>query len=276
MRPPGSGLLEPVRPRIVQFQCFRVSQVKPQAFHKFAPLIGTSGWTYDGWRGPFYPDRERKRDWLRFYAARFPTTEINGSFYRTPSLEAVRCWRDDTPESFRFAWKASKFITHWKRLSEKCDNSIALMETRLETLEPKVAAVLFQLPPQLPKNRERLDSFLRMLPRHHRYAFEFRYRSWYDDDILETLRERDVALCISDHHDAPAPRETTASHVHIRGHGPAGHYRDSYSSRTLDRWADAVTTWQRQRRIVLGYFDNDQKAAAPKDARRLIVRLRSH
>ena len=247
--------------------------MNPQALLKFAPLIGTSGWTYGGWRGPFYPDSERKRDWLRFYAMRFPTTEINGSFYRTPSLEAVRCWRDDTPGNFRFAWKASKFITHWKRLSEKCDNSIALMETRLKALEPKVAAVLFQLPPQFPKNRERLDCFLQMLPRRHCYAFEFRHRSWYDDDILEMLRQRNVALCISDHHDAPAPWEVTASHVYVRGHGPSGRYRDSYSSRALDRWADAIAGWRSQRRTVLVYFDNDQKAAAPKDARRLIARL---
>ena len=247
--------------------------MSPQISRKSAHLIGTSGWTYDGWRGPFYPPRERRGDWLRFYAARFPTTEINGSFYRTPTLQAVQAWRDDTPANFRFAWKASKFITHWKRLSDKCDNSLALMETRLSALAPKVAAVLFQLPPQFQKDRERLVSFLQMLPSRHRYAFEFRHRSWYDDDILETLRERNVALCISDHHDAPSPWEATASHIYVRGHGPAGHYRDSYSGRTLDRWADAIATWQRQRRAVLVYFDNDQKAAAPKDARRLIMRL---
>lgn len=156
--------------------------MSPQISRKSAPLIGTSGWTYDGWRGPFYPPRERRGDWLRFYAARFPTTEINGSFYRTPTLQAVQAWRDDTPANFRFAWKASKFITHWKRLSDKCDNSLALMETRLSALAPKVAAVLFQLPPQFQKDRERLVSFLQMLPSRHRYAFEFRHRSWYDDD----------------------------------------------------------------------------------------------
>ena len=93
--------------------------------------IGTSGWTYDGWRGPFYPRHLAKAKWLCWYANQFPTTEINGSFYRTPSLKAVAVWRDQTPKDFLFAWKASKFITHWKRLSENCANSIELMETRL-------------------------------------------------------------------------------------------------------------------------------------------------
>jgi hypothetical protein len=118
--------------------------------------IGTSGWTYDGWRGRFYPEEVPRKHWLRHYASRFPTTEINGSFYRTPSLEAVGAWRDDTPRDFVFAWKASKFITHWKRLTTKCESSIALMETRLDALAPKVAAVLFQLPPQFAMDRERL------------------------------------------------------------------------------------------------------------------------
>ena len=106
-------------------------------------FIGTSGWTYDGWRGPFYLETLRKSDWLTWYASQFPTTEINGSFYRTPSLDAVRSWRDQTPRDFLFAWKASKFITHWKRLGETCPHSIELMESRLKALSPKVGAVLF-------------------------------------------------------------------------------------------------------------------------------------
>jgi uncharacterized protein YecE (DUF72 family) len=126
-------------------------------------FIGTSGWTYDGWRGRFYLETLRKSDWLAWYASQFPTTEINGSFYRTPSLDAVRSWRDQTPRDFLFAWKASKFITHWKRLGETCPNSIELMESRLKALSPKVGAVLFQLPPQFSKNRDRLASFLEML-----------------------------------------------------------------------------------------------------------------
>src|SRR5688572_9004901 len=140
-----------------------------------SPLwIGTSGWTYDGWRGMFYPADVPKRLWLRWYSGRFSTAEINGSFYRTPSLEAVKAWREQTPDDFVFAWKASKFITHWKRLTEKCKNSLELMESRLKMLGPKLGPVLFQLPPQFLANRERLGSFCKMLNKRRRlYAFEF-------------------------------------------------------------------------------------------------------
>ena len=184
-------------------------------------LIGTSGWSYDGWRGSFYPEDIPKRCWLQYYASVFSSAEINGSFYRTPSLEAVRRWRDETPSDFTYAWKASKFITHWKRLTPKCRNSIALMKTRLKALGPKAAVVLFQLPPQFGKDEPRLRSFLKMLPNDYRYAFEFRDPAWYEDDVLRSLAERDVALCISDHHDAPAPFEVTAGHVYLRGTGRA-------------------------------------------------------
>jgi uncharacterized protein YecE (DUF72 family) len=238
-------------------------------------LIGTSGWTYDGWRGPFYPKDLPRKDWLAWYGNRFQTTEINGSFYRTPSLPAVRDWREQTPKQFCFAWKASKFITHWKRLSAKSDNSIDLMVSRLEVLKPKVAAVLFQLPPQFQKNCERLASFLKMLPRRYRYAFEFRHDSWYEDDVLDLLREHDVSLCLSDHHDAPSPWKATARHVYVRGHGPSGRYKDNYPEETLRVWAREIRKWRRQRRKVLVYFDNDQKSAAPKDAQRLKEMLKA-
>jgi uncharacterized protein YecE (DUF72 family) len=235
--------------------------------------IGTSGWTYDGWRGPFYPADLPRKDWLSWYAAQFASAEINGSFYRTPSLEAVAAWRDQTPGEFLFAWKASKFITHWKRLTEKCANSIELMETRLEVLGPKLGVVLFQLPARFTKNSERLSSFLRMLPRSHLYAFEFRHKSWYDDEIFRILHRSNISLCLSDHHDAPAPWQTTARHVYVRGHGPGGRYRDNYPPKTLRAWACHIHQWRRQRRTVFVYFDNDQKSAAPKDAKALLALL---
>jgi uncharacterized protein YecE (DUF72 family) len=236
-------------------------------------FIGTSGWSYDGWRGLFYPEGVPKKQWLGWYATQFQTTEINGSFYRTPSLEAVRAWRDQSPKDFLFAWKASKFITHWKRLGKNSVNSIALMQTRLEALAPKVGAVLFQLPPHFSKDCARLASFLEMLPRHYPYAFEFRHQSWYHDEVFDLLRKHDVSLCLSDHHDAPAPWEVTAQHVYIRGHGPGGRYKDNYPAATLRSWARRIARWREQRRPVFVYFDNDQKSAAPADARRLLDML---
>ncbi len=232
--------------------------------------IGTSGWTYRGWRGSFYPRELPAKRWLAFYAEHFSTAEINGSFYRTPSLEAVRAWRDQTPDGFLFAWKASKFITHWKRLTEKCRNSLDLLETRLKVLEPKIGPILFQLPPQFKANRERLGAFLKMLNKKRCYAFEFRDPSWYEPPILKLLECHNIALCLSDHHDAPAPWETTAGHVYIRGHGPTGQYKDRYPKATLDRWAQSIAEWRKKRLAVYCYFDNDQKTAAPKDAERLV------
>mgnify|MGYP000863211485 CR=1 FL=1 len=140
-------------------------------------------------------------------------------------------------------------------------------------MAPKIAAVLFQLPPSLKKDCERLRAFLHMLPHGHRYAFEFRHKSWYQDDAFELLHKHKVAFCISDHADAPAPWEVTTDLVYVRGHGPGGQYRGSYPKRTLERWADTIKKWARQRRDVLVYFDNDQKAAAPGDAERLIALL---
>jgi len=236
--------------------------------------IGTSGWTYNDWRGSFYPLTIPKKKWLSWYSERFATVEINGSFYRTPSLEAVRAWRDQTPQDFIFAWKASKFITHWKRLTDQCQNSLELLETRLRALDPKVGPVLFQLPPQFKVNKERLASFLRLLNAKRRYAFEFRDAGWYEPRILDLLREFNIALCISDHHDAPAPWDVTAEQVYIRGHGPTGHYKDRYPKKRLERWAKAIDEWKSKRLIVYCYFDNDQKTAAPNDALRLIEILK--
>jgi uncharacterized protein YecE (DUF72 family) len=228
--------------------------------------VGTSGWHYDSWRGPFFPDDVPKKDWLRWYAGRLPTAELNGVFYRTPTVEAVRGWYAQTPDNFLFAWKASKFITHWKRLGPTSPNSIALMEQRLRLLRHKAGPVLFQLPPQFTANRERLLSFLKLLRAKRHYAFEFRHPSWYEGAILDVLRDHDIALCLSDHHDAPAPWIVTARHVYVRGHGPGGRYKGHYPETVLREWARDIRKWRRQRRTVYVYFDNDQKSAAPRDA----------
>jgi uncharacterized protein YecE (DUF72 family) len=233
-------------------------------------FVGTSGWSYQSWRGPFFPKEVKIKDHLRFYASQFNSTELNGVFYRTPTIEAVRGWREQTPADFLFAWKASKFITHWKRLGPTSKNSIALMESRLKLLGPKAGPVLFQLPPQFKADRERLAAFLKLLNRCRPYAFEFRHNSWYEDGILDLLREHDISLCLSDHRDAPSPWEVTARHVYVRGHGPGGAYKDHYSDKTLRNWAADIRKWKRQRRTVFVYFDNDQKSAAPKDALRLM------
>jgi uncharacterized protein YecE (DUF72 family) len=233
-------------------------------------LIGTSGWHYDSWRGPFFPKGLPLKEQLKFYAGQFPTTELNGVFYRTPTPEAVKGWRAQTGSDFVFAWKASKFITHWKRLSENSVNSLELLESRLSLLGRKAGPVLFQLPPNFQANADRLASFFKLLSKKRRYSFEFRHPSWYEPRIMRLLREQNVSLCISDHHDAPAPWKRTADFVYVRGHGPGGRYRDHYGEAALAGWARRIRSWKRQGCDVFVYFDNDQKSAAPADARRLI------
>jgi uncharacterized protein YecE (DUF72 family) len=232
-------------------------------------LIGTSGWHYQSWRGRFYPKGLPIKNELQYYASQFPTTELNGVFYRTPTREAVRSWREQTGKDFVFAWKASKFITHWKRLSEKSVNSLELLEERLSLLGEKAGPVLFQLPPNFVADAGRLASFLKLLSKKRRYSFEFRHPGWYAPRILRLLSEHNISLCLSDHHDAPAPWKRTADFVYVRGHGPGGRYRDHYPPEVLGHWAKRIRSWKRQGCDVYVYFDNDQKSAAPADALKL-------
>jgi uncharacterized protein YecE (DUF72 family) len=232
-------------------------------------LIGTSGWHYESWRGPFFPKGLLVRHQLPYYASQFKTAELNGVFYRTPTEAAVRGWRETTGRDFVFAWKASKFITHWKRLSENSDSSLALMESRLSLLGDKVGPVLFQLPPRFEVNADRLASFFKLLSKKRRYSFEFRHPSWYTPRILRMLAEENISLCLSDHHDAPAPWQRTADFVYVRGHGPGGHYKGNYPAETLAAWIKRISSWSRQGFDVFVYFDNDQKSAAPADALKL-------
>ena len=235
--------------------------------------IGTSGWHYASWRGPFFPSGLMVKHQLSYYASQFGTTELNGVFYRTPSTQAVTSWRDRTGHDFVFAWKASRFITHWRRLSPASADSVKLMDQRLSLLGEKAGPVLFQLPPTMTADHERLARFLKLLRRTRRYTVEFRHPSWYTPRTMRLLADRNIALCISDHRDAPSPWERTADFVYVRGHGPGGHYKGHYSEQTLRGWADDFLTWKQRGFDVYAYFDNDQKSAAPADALSLKRRI---
>jgi uncharacterized protein YecE (DUF72 family) len=217
----------------------------------------------------FYPKGLPVKNQLQYYASQFSTTELNGVFYRTPTPEAVRAWRDQTGDDFVFAWKASKFITHWKRLSSKSVNSLELLENRLSLLGHKAGPVLFQLPPQFEADVDRLASFCKLLTKKRRYSFEFRHPSWFAPAIFKLLSQQNISLCISDHHDAPAPWKRTADFIYIRGHGPQGRYKGHYSREALGNCARHIRTWKKRGYDVFVYFDNDQKSAAPADALKL-------
>lgn len=231
--------------------------------------IGTSGWHYADWWGPFYPETLKKKDALSHYVTRFNATELNAPFYRTPTEDAVRNWAGSTPDDFRFAWKASRFITHWRRLNVD-QNSMDLLESRLALLGDKLGPVLFQLPPQMKIDRERLAGFIKALHPKRRCAFEFRHPSWYDASILALLADHGMSLCLSDHASAPAPREATADWVYIRNHGPTGRYHGNYSEDALADWADDIARWREEGRDIWCFFDNDVKSAAPADAAKLL------
>lgn len=233
-----------------------------------AVRIGTSGWIYSHWRGAFYPEALKSAGWFRFYASRFDTCEINASFYRLPSEKAVAGWASAAPPGFLFAWKVSNYLTHAKRLKDPAD-SLALIFGRMRGLGVHSGPALFQLHPRMKRDDDRLEALLAQLPGDFSHAIEFRHPSWYAEAVFERLEAHEVALCISDHQDAPSPWVETAPLVYLRAHGPAGDYRGRYSDAVLDEWAGRIADAREKGRTIYAYFDNDIGAEAPRDAVRL-------
>jgi uncharacterized protein YecE (DUF72 family) len=231
-------------------------------------FVGTSGWAYDHWAGPFYPEDLAASDRLAFLAERLPSVEINRSFYSLPEPEVLHGWHDVTPPGFVFAFKASRYLTHMKKLKDPA-GPLATMLDRAAGLRDKLGPLLFQLPPHWRRNLGRLGRFLSLLPRERRCAFEFRDPSWYADDVLELLAEHAAAFCIYELAGHSSPRHVTADFVYVRLHGPAAAYQGSYGVEALAGWAVAFSTWARQGRDVFCYFDNDQAGHAARNAVRL-------
>jgi uncharacterized protein YecE (DUF72 family) len=227
--------------------------------------IGTSGWYYDHWEGPFYPKGMAKKDYLEFYSRNFHTAEINNSFYQMPQKKSLRRWRDTVPESFVFSVKASQYITHMKKLKDP-EKPVSKFLRQVEVLEGKMGPILFQLPPRWKVNLERLDSFLKALPSDFRYAIEFRDSSWCQEQVYELLSQKGVSFCIYDLDRRQSPREVTADFVYIRLHGPDGAYKGKYDSQSLSGWAGAISAWLRNEKEVFCYFDNDQSGYATQNA----------
>ncbi|MGQ9687812.1 MAG: DUF72 domain-containing protein [Desulfobaccales bacterium] len=227
--------------------------------------IGTSGWHYDHWRGPFYPEGLPPKEFLTFYQRYFHTVEINNSFYRLPSAKALATWRDSVPPGFVFAVKGSRFITHMKKLREP-QRSLAPFVERLQVLGDRLGPILFQLPPRWGFNGERLRAFLAALPPEYRYALEFRDPSWLQAKAYRLLEEYRAACCIYEFAGFRSPRQVTADFVYIRLHGPGGAYQGCYDRRTLAGWAEAISAWTAQGLPVFCYFDNDEAGFAAQNA----------
>ena len=232
-------------------------------------LIGTSGWSYRHWRGPFYPsDMAKGGDQLRFYAERFDTVEVNGTFYRLTEGDTFHRWREATPAGFVLACKGSRYLTHMKRLKD-LGPGVARFFERVEALGDKLGPIVFQLPGRFKPDRGRLVAFLEALPAGRRYAFEFRDPAWFEPGILEALAARNVALCLYEFAAHHGPLEVTADFVYIRLHGPEGAYRGSYGDAALRTWAKRIRAWAKAGLHVYCYFDNDEGGYAPHNALRL-------
>ena len=230
--------------------------------------IGTSGWHYPHWCGSFYPQEMRAPGMLEFFYQHFDTVELNNSFYKLPSVEAFRCWRESTPRNFLFAVKASRFLTHMKKLSDP-QGALDNLLPRAEELKEKLGPILFQLPPHWGLNQQRLQDFLQALPRKRQYAFEFREASWHTQAVYELLRRYNAAFCAFDLAGFQSPVEVTADFAYVRLHGPGGKYQGSYSTRALRAWAGRIAQWRRTLKNVYVYVDNDQAGYAAKNALKL-------
>lgn len=234
--------------------------------------VGTSGWHYDDWRGPFYPNDTRPADFLSYYAGYFRAVEINNTFYNLPKPETLKTWRSQVPKSFVFACKASRFITHMKKLKDPKESTRKFFDV-VKALDGQLGPILFQLPPRWSVNVDRLRAFLGVLPSRYRYVFEFRDPSWFYQDVYDALAQHNAAFCIYNMGEVDSPVEATADFVYLRLHGPVDRYQGSYGDRELSGWAQRIRGWCDDGLDVYCFFDNDQKANAPKDAQRLMEML---
>jgi uncharacterized protein YecE (DUF72 family) len=224
--------------------------------------VGTSGYNYPEWKGTFYPADLSASKMLPYYAARFPTVEINATFYRMPTPKTLAGWAAATPEAFVLALKAPQRITHFARL-RGVDDPLRFFCDTARTLSPKLGPLLFQLPPNFKKDLDRLSGTLALLPPDLRCAFEFRHDSWLADDVYDLLRRRNAALCIADSATASTPLVATADFGYLR-------LRDEgYTEADLARWAETIRGLGERWGEAFVYFKHEEAGTGPAFARKL-------
>ena len=199
-------------------------------------LAGTSGYAFKEWKGAFYPKELKNDGMLAFYAQRFPAVEINNTFYRLPKENVLLDWAAQVPDTFTFALKASQRITHYARLKEESADTVEFLLKNTRALGSRLGPIRFQQPPNLKKDANRFRGFLGLLPPERRYVFEFRHESWFDEEVFSAMRERDIAMCISEQDDFKCPVVCTASWGYLRLH------RLNYDEAALGEWAKCVTS----------------------------------
>ena len=228
---------------------------------------GTSGFAFKEWKGSFYPDDLAQKRWLAYYATHFDTVEINNTFYRLPEASAIMVWKRSVPRRFLYAVKASRFLTHMKKLKDP-EEPLERLYSRVRVLGHHLGPVLYQLPPHWSVDVERLTGFLATLPARQRHVIEFRDPSWYTDEVFDLLARHGVVCCTHDMPGSAPERRTVGPFVYARFHGPA-RYRGRYDDDFLGRWAAWFAERLREGQTVFAYFNNDVGGDAPRDALRL-------
>jgi uncharacterized protein YecE (DUF72 family) len=226
--------------------------------------VGTSGWTYDDWTGPFYPDDVKGAERLSFYAERFDTVEVNATFYRNPPPTAIKAWNTRLGPDFHLVVKGSRAVTHLKKIKD-CGGQLKACLYRVLQLK-RLRVILWQLPPSLHKDVDRLDRFLSMLPRKVRYAVEFRHESWWDDEVAAMLERHGAAFVTISHPSLPDVVRPTADFLYVRFHGLERElYRHDYRRDELEAWASRLKP-HLAGRTLYAFFNNDYNANAPRNA----------
>jgi uncharacterized protein YecE (DUF72 family) len=226
--------------------------------------IGTSGWVYPHWRGLFYPQEVKQKDWFGYYARHFDTVEINNSFYRLPSPAVFDSWRKQAPPGFVYSVKASRFLTHVKKLIDPEQPLQAFFEGAVN-LKETLGPILYQLPPGWSPDIPRFRHFLDALPKGYSHVVEFRDVRWLTEEVFQLMEQRGVSHCIHDKYPLNIPSRITAPPVYIRLHGdsaPAG----DYTREALEAWAERIRAWNTQSLDVFLYFNNDFEGYAIKNA----------
>lgn len=231
-------------------------------------FIGTSGWNYDDWKGRFYPEDLPSSRWLEYFVQHFSTVEINFSFYKWPDREQFAKWAQETPDDFIFAVKASRYLTHRKKLKDPAQ-PIERTIASVRGLGDKLGPTLFQLPPHWKVNVQRLREFLALLPRDIRYAFEFRDPTWLVDEVFDLLSEYGVANCIMAAPDLPRVMRVTAPFSYIRMHSGGAETESKFTEEQLKWWAEQIKAMLNTMDVYV-YFNNDWKGFALENAQRLI------
>ena len=235
--------------------------------------IGCSGWNYKHWRELFYPKGLAARRWFAFYAEHFDTVEINNSFYRLPAPETFDKWREQAPPGFCYAVKANRFLTQAKKLKD-CEEPLARMMPPFRHLGDTLGPVLYQLPPQLKLNLERLESFLELVPKDVTNVFEFRDKSWYAPETLDLLERFGASFCVHDMPGSASERWAVGAAAYVRFHGTSGKYWGRYPDEALLGWTDWIVAQATSGRSVWCYFNNDIDAHAIHDAQTLKAMVR--